>query len=72
MFYKKNVDFCSKSKLADKLLAGLKKLIIVCQNDFNHAKKFQKQVYNKGVKPRSYIPGNKIWFNTKYIKTKQK
>ena len=31
----------------------------------------QKQVYNKGVKPQSYASSEKIWLNSKYIKTKR-
>ena len=27
--------------------------------------------HNKGVKPRSYAPSDKVWLNSKYIKTKQ-
>ena len=30
------------------------------------------QANNKSVKARNYMPGNKIWLNSKYIKTKQK
>ena len=41
------------------------------QENFCHAQEPQKQAYNKSVKPRSYIPGNKVWLNSKYIKTKQ-
>ena len=26
--------------------------------------------YNKGVKARSFAPYNKVWLNSKYIKTK--
>ena len=34
-------------------------------------KSFKKQAYNKEVQPRSYAYGNKVWLNSKYIKTKQ-
>ena len=43
----------------------------ICQENLHHAQKLQIQAYNKGVKPRNYAPGNKIWLNSKYIKTKQ-
>ena len=70
MLYKEKVDPRSKSKLADKLLAKLRELMIVCQENLHHFQKLQKQVYNKGVKPKSYTLGNKVWLNSKYIKTK--
>ena len=41
------------------------------KNNLHHTQKLQKQAYNKGVKPRSYASGNKVWLNSKYIKTKQ-
>ena len=71
MAYKNDIDPCSKSKLVDKLLAKLRELIIVCQENLHHAQEFQKQAYNKGVKSRSYALGNKVWLNSKYIKTKR-
>ncbi len=37
-----------------------------------HAQKLQKQYHNKATKPRSYIPGDKVWLNSKYIKTKNR
>ena len=43
----------------------------VCQENLHHAQEFQKQVNNKGVKARSYAPGDKVWLNSKYIKTKR-
>ena len=33
--------------------------------------RLQKRAHNKGTKPRSYVPGDKIWFNSKYIQIKQ-
>ena len=43
----------------------------VCQENLHHAQKLQKQAHDKGVKLKSYIPDDKIWLNSKYIKTKQ-
>ena len=71
MLYEKKVDPHSKSKSMDKLSAELRKLIIVCQENFYHAQELQKQTHNKGVKSRSYVLGDKIWLNSKYIKTKR-
>ena len=71
MSYKNNVNPHSKFKLADKLLTELRELMIVCRKNFYYTQKLQKWAYDKGVKPRSYIPSDKIWLNSKYIKTKQ-
>ena len=54
MSYEEKVDFRSKSKLANKFLAKLRKLMIVSRKNLHHVEKFQKQAHNKGVKPRSY------------------
>ena len=70
MSYKDDVDPRSQSKLADKLSAELRELIIVWQENFQHAQELQKQVYDKGVKPWSYAPSKKVWLSSKYIKTK--
>ena len=51
MSYKDDVDPRSKSKLADKLSAELRELMIVCRENLYHAQKFQKQAHDKGVKP---------------------
>ena len=71
MLYKEEVDSCSKSKSADKLLAKLRELMIVFWENLYHAQELQKQTHNKGVKPRSHVSGDKIWLNSKYIKTKR-
>ena len=72
MSYEEVVDPRSKLKSADKLSAELRELMFVCRKNLHHAQKLQKQVHNKSVKPRSYAPGNKVWLNSKYIKTKRK
>ena len=71
MSYKKDVDPRSQSKLADELLTKLRKLIIVCWENFHHAQELQKRANDKGVKPRSYVSDKKVWLNSKYIKTKR-
>ena len=71
ILYKENVDRRSQSRLADELLAKLKKLMIVCQENLYHAQELQKRAYNKGVKLWSYASGEKVWLNSKYIKTKR-
>ena len=70
MLYEEEVDSCSKSNLADKLLAEPRELVVVCLENLYHAQKLQKRAHNKGVKPRSYAPSDKVWLNSKYIKTK--
>ena len=70
MLYKKEVNLCSKSKLADKQSAELRKLMFVCRENLYHAQELQKQAHNKGVKSRSYALGDKVLLNNKYIKTK--
>ena len=42
----------------------------VFQKNLHHAQELQKQAHDKGVKPRSYAPSDKIWLNNKYIKIK--
>ena len=69
--YKEKVDLRSKSKSADKLLAELRELIIVCQKNLYHVQEHQKRAHNQGIKPKSYASGKKVWLNSKYIKTKQ-
>ena len=71
MSYKDDVNLRSKSKSADELSAELRELMIVCRKNLHHAQEFQKRAHNKGVKPWSYAPGNKVWLNAKYIKTKR-
>ena len=69
--FKEDTDPCSQSKSANKLLAELQDLMTVCRENLYHAQEFQKQAHNKGAKPRSYAPSNKVWLNNKYIKTKR-
>ena len=71
MLYEDNVDPRSKSKSADDLSAELRELMIVCRENLHHAQELQKRAHDKGVKPRSYAPSDKVWLNSKYIKTKQ-
>ena len=44
--------------------------MILCCVNLYHAQKLQKQAHNKGIKPKSYAPSEKVWLNSKYIKTK--
>ena len=69
--YKKDMDPCSRYKSADNLASKLRELMVVCRENFQHAQDLQKQANNKIIKPRSYAANDKVWLNSKYIKTKQ-
>ena len=68
--YEEDIDPRSRSKAADELTKELRNLMAACRENLKHAQKLQKRVYNKVTKPRSYAPGEKVWLNSKYIKTK--
>ena len=70
MLYEEKVDSRSKFKSANKLSTKLRELIIVGRENLHYAQEFQKRAHDKNVKPRSYAPGDKVWLNSKYIKTK--
>ena len=42
-----------------------------CRENLHHAQELQKRYHDKGAKPRSYSLGDKVWLNSKYIKTKR-
>ena len=69
VFFKEDVDPCSRFHSANKLAEELRKLMkVYCQNLF-HAQKLQKKAHDKKIMNRSYAPSKKIWLNSKYIKT---
>ena len=70
MSYKEDVKHRSQSKSADELSVELRELMIVCRENLHHVQELQKRAHDKGVKPRSYSPGKKVWLKSKYIKTK--
>ena len=43
----------------------------IYQQNLHHTQKLQKQGHDKGVKPQSYAPDEKVWPSSKYLKTKQ-
>ena len=49
VFYKKNLDLCLKSKTVEKLSSKLWNFIAICQQNFYHAQKLQKQAHDKDV-----------------------
>ena len=68
--YKEDVDPRSRSKAADELNKELRNLMAACRENLQHAQELQKQAHDEGTKPRSYALGEKVWLNSKYIKTK--
>ena len=69
--YKEDLDPRSKSKTAEELSSELRNLMAVCQQNLHHAQELQKRAHDKGVKPRSYAPGDKVWLSSKYLRTKR-
>ncbi len=67
--FKEDVGPRSRSRSANELVEELKELMEVCCQNFLHAQELQKKAHDKGVKSRSYAPGEKFWLNSKYIKT---
>ena len=71
VFYKEDLDPRSKSKTAEELSSKLRNLMAACQQNLHHAQELQKRAHNKGVKPQSYAPGDKVWLSSKHLKTKR-
>ena len=69
--YKKNLDPRSKSRTAEELSSELQEFMTVCQQNLHHTQELQKRGHNKGVKPQSYAPDEKVWLSSKYLKTKR-
>ena len=69
--YKEDLDPHSKSRTAEELSSELRELMTVCQQNLHHAQELQKRAHDKGVKPRSYAPGDKVWLSSKHLKTKR-
>ena len=71
IFYKEDLDLCSKSKNVEELFFELQKFIAVCQQNLYRAQEFQKRAHNKKVKPQSYTLGNKVWLSSKHLRIKR-
>ncbi len=71
VLFKEDLKPYLRSWSTDKLAEELRKLMEVCYQSLLHVQELQKKVYNKEVKPCSYASSEKIWLNSKYIKTKQ-
>ncbi len=48
----------------------LRDLITICRENLYYTQKLQKWHHDKVTKSRSYVPGDKVWLDSKYIKTK--
>ena len=51
IFYEKDLDPHLKSRTTKKLSSELRKLMIVCQQNLNHAQELQKRGHNNEVRP---------------------
>ncbi len=71
VFFKEDVDLYSRSCSINKLVEELRELIEVCCQNLLHAQELQKRANDKRVKSRNYAPSEKVWLNSKYIKTKK-
>ncbi len=71
VFFEEDVDSRSRSCSVNELAEELRELMEVCYQNLLHAQKLQKKAHDKGVKSRSYAPGENVWLNSKYIKTKR-
>ncbi len=69
--FKEDVNPSSRSHSANELGEELRELMEVCCQNLLHAQELQKRTHDKGVKSRSYAPGEKVWLNSKYITTKR-
>ena len=69
--FKEDVNPHSKSRSANKLVRKLRELIEVCCQNLLYIQELQKRAHDKGIKSRNYAPGEKVWLNNKYIKTKK-
>ena len=69
--YEEDLDPHLKSRTAEDLFSKLRELMTVCQQNLYHTQELQKRGHNKGVKLQSYVPGEKVWLNSKYLKTKR-
>ncbi len=71
VFFEKDVNPRLRYRSANELVEELKELIEVCCQNLLHTQELQKRAHDKGVKSCSYAPGEKLWLNSKYIKTKR-
>lgn len=68
IFFWEDIYFSSRPKVAIMLTEDLTNIVVVYQKKLANAQKLQKWTSNKATKPRSYVLGEKVWLNSKYIK----
>ena len=68
--YKEDLNPHSQSKTAEELSSELWNLMAACQQNLQHVQELQKRAHNKGVKPQSYVPRDKVWLSSKHLKIK--
>ena len=64
-------DVRFRSSLSKELAMELRELINICHQNLLHAQDLQKQANNKRLKLWNYTPNEKVWLNSRYIKTKK-
>ena len=69
--YEDDINPCFQSKTANQLTIELQNLISIYRENLGYAQKLQKRYHDKHVRPKHYTSEDKIWLNSKYIKTKQ-
>ncbi len=69
--FEENVEPCLRSRSITELTKELRELMKVCCQNLLHVQELQKKAHDKGIKSRSYAPDEKVWLNSKYIKTKK-
>ena len=70
VFFEDDIDPHSRFCSANKQIKELRKSMDICQQNLLHAQELQKKLHDKGVKSQNYAPEEKVWLNSKYIKTK--
>ena len=58
--FEEDLDPRSRSCFADERVKELRELIEICYQNLLHAQELQKRAHDKGVKSRSYVPGEKV------------
>ena len=70
IYFEETTNFYFWLKKTNKLSAKLQKLMTICSKNLYYTQKLQKHVYDKGITSKIYTLSNKIWMNSKYLKTK--
>lgn len=69
--YEKDIDTRFQSQSLDKLAKKLQNIMTICKENLYHVQELKKCSYKKHAKSTSYAPGDKIWLNSNYFKTKE-